>query len=404
MAARFVLSSFSPILMTQRDDIETIGQSIPIPKFSQTDLMQLNIEAMSHFKYQPSLLQVTGQSVIVGDIHGNLFDLLTIFSYFSDFSSHQFIFLGDYVDRGDYSIEVITLLFALAIVHPTKFILIRGNHEFYGINETYGFRDEIMKVYGNDTLWHSFNKVFDFLPIACVLDQQVFCVHGGISPALDTVSQIGKLMRPIDSFEQDLIRDLMWADPSETSFDFSDSKRGAAHDFGSVALVLFLQRNKLKLMVRGHQFVDKGIQKSVNGHLITVFSASNYEDTRNTAAVLIYISANEYHPFSIGLNSFTPRISAKFVTIASSGTEKVRLLQLHSPQSPGVVRRVSRPDLRVYNSMISPQKWVIQSQVSPIRKVYSTYQLNVSNSMVQQKRILGINPANVKVMDENNSL
>jgi serine/threonine-protein phosphatase PP1 catalytic subunit len=157
-------------------------------------------------------LSVPAPLNIVGDIHGQFTDLLQFLKKGGDPSRHRYLFLGDYVDRGPHSVEVMTILLCLKNLYPETVFLLRSNHETRDVSLLYGFYDECKARYSED-LWNQFNEVFQFLPLAAVVADRIFCVHGGISRELRSVADIQRLGRPLNVPEFGLIVDLLWTDP-----------------------------------------------------------------------------------------------------------------------------------------------------------------------------------------------
>jgi serine/threonine-protein phosphatase PP1 catalytic subunit len=150
-----------------------------------------------------------------GDVHGQYYDLLRLFEYGGFPPESNYLFLGDYVDRGSQSIETIILLFSYKIKYPENFFLLRGNHECAAINKIYGFFDECKRRY-SPKLWKLFTEAFNCMPIAALIDEKIFCMHGGLSPDLDSLDLIKKINRPTDIPESGLMCDLLWSDPDES--------------------------------------------------------------------------------------------------------------------------------------------------------------------------------------------
>merc|ERR1719454_39807 len=157
---------------------------------------------------QPSLLELEAPLQIVGDIHGQFHDLLRLFEHCGWPPDANYLFLGDYVDRGKNGIETICMLLAYKILYPENFFILRGNHECASINRIYGFYDECKRRY-NIKLWKTFTDCFNCLPIAAIIDEKIFCCHGGLSPELTRMEQIRNLMRPTDVPDTGLLCDLL---------------------------------------------------------------------------------------------------------------------------------------------------------------------------------------------------
>ena len=187
----------------------------------------------------------------------------------------NFLFMGDYVDRGYYSVEVVSLLFALKVRYPDRICLLRGNHETRQITQVYGFYDECNRKYGNSNVWKYFTDTFDFLPLTAIVDNSVFCLHGGLSPTIDKLDQIRQLERfsevPVDG----PMCDLLWSDPHDQA-GWATSPRGAGFNFGCDISEQFNHANDLKLIARAHQLVMDGFLPVHQENVVTVFSAPNY--------------------------------------------------------------------------------------------------------------------------------
>ncbi|KAL3421557.1 Serine/threonine-protein phosphatase SIT4 [Phlyctema vagabunda] len=188
----------------------------------------------------------------------------------------NFIFLGDFVDRGYFSLETLTLLLCLKAKYPDRITLVRGNHESRQITQVYGFYEECQQKYGNASVWKACCQVFDFLVLAAIVDGEILCVHGGLSPEIRTVDQIRVVARAQEIPHEGAFCDLVWSDPEDVP-QWSVSPRGAGWLFGAKVAKEFNQVNDLKLIARAHQLVNEGYkyhfdEKSV----VTVWSAPNY--------------------------------------------------------------------------------------------------------------------------------
>ena len=177
------------------------------------------------------------------------------------------------------------MLFTLKCTFPDTIFLIRGNHEFACINSIYGFQKEVESVYGNDLVFRKINEVFTWLPLVTIVNDTYFCVHGGISPLLQDLTQLTKIERPILDYsgndERDqIIADLVWSDPSTTQREFTVNPRGIGKEYGYHSIAKFLMNNKLRHVFRAHQSVIKGIADHCNGVVTTIFSSSFITPTK----------------------------------------------------------------------------------------------------------------------------
>jgi len=187
---------------------------------SQSDATALCSKVRDLLLNQPMLLELGAPIKICGDVHGQFHDLLRLFEYGGFPPEANYLFLGDYVDRGKQSLEVVSLLFAYKIKYPENFFILRGNHECSSINRIYGFYDECRRRY-SVKLWKSYCNAFDCLPCCAIIDDKIICMHGGLSPELTTMNQIANINRPCDVPDAGLLCDILWSDPDsgvEVSF------------------------------------------------------------------------------------------------------------------------------------------------------------------------------------------
>ena len=293
--AQRILGNFEPLFLSANREGGQLRDEVAIPRFQESLLLPLCDYAQALFQRETTVLHIYGPIVIVGDIHGNLHDLLRILITMGRPPQTRYLFLGDYVDRGGFSTEVMTLLLALHCAYPSSVQLLRGNHEFSSVNSKYGFRDEVMKEYDNERIWTRFNEVFSYMPLAAIVNDELFCVHGGIGPRIKTINQIEQAPRPLTSENIPTgIRHLLWADPTETVFMFLESQsRGV--EWGVGATSMFCETNKINMIVRAHQCVRDGVSSLHNDKVVTVFSSSNYDPVMaNSAGVLIVDGPSSY--------------------------------------------------------------------------------------------------------------
>ncbi|KAK6913180.1 Calcineurin-like phosphoesterase domain, ApaH type [Dillenia turbinata] len=282
---------------------------------------------VEEWNVQPVKCPVT----VCGDIHGQFHDLIELFRIGGSAPDTNYLFMGDYVDRGYYSVETVTLLVALKVRYRDRIIILRGNHESRQITQVihegmgleneirhnddfqlnantlgileskflqllypgnddlalvYGFYDECLRKYGNANVWKHFTDLFDYLPLTALIESQVFCLHGGLSPSLDTLDNIRSLDRIQEVPHEGPMCDLLWSDPDDRC-GWGISPRGAGYTFGQDIAAQFNHTNGLTLISRAHQLVMEGYNWCQEKNVVTVFSAPNYcYRCGNMAAIL----------------------------------------------------------------------------------------------------------------------
>lgn len=234
--------------------------------------------ALTIFKNESNILYLEAPLHIFGDIHGQFSDMIHFLEITGLPPANKFVFMGDYVDRGNNSIEVCVLLFALKIMYPNCIHVLRGNHECPEINKLYGLLGECEDRYGKDAnlVFNKINQVLCALPLCAVINNKIFCVHGGISPNLNTLEDIQSINRFTVIPDSGILCDLMWADPAMITEKWGVNSRGISCTYNPDSIYAFLKNNKLQLLCRAHQLVAEGYKFFANNKLITVFSAPNY--------------------------------------------------------------------------------------------------------------------------------
>jgi serine/threonine-protein phosphatase 5 len=257
---------------------------------------KIALESLKLLRTQPSLVDISvprgdgSAFTICGDIHGQYYDLLNIFALNGNPSeSNPYLFNGDFVDRGSFSVECILALFAFKLAYPNHMFLARGNHEAKSMNRLYGFEGEITEKY-DAKLYSLFCEVFCALPLAHAINRKIFVVHGGLF-SKDNVSldEIAKIDRDREPPEEGLMAEMMWADPIAVR-GRHPSKRGLGLSFGPDVTENFLNHNGLQMIVRSHEVKDEGYEVEHGGKLVTVFSAPNYCDQMNNKGAYLRVS------------------------------------------------------------------------------------------------------------------
>ncbi|KAI0297352.1 serine/threonine protein phosphatase 2B [Russula brevipes] len=253
---------------------------------------------------EPNLLYVDAPVTVCGDIHGQYYDLMKLFEIGGNPATTRYLFLGDYVDRGYFSIECVLYLWSLKIWYPDTIFLLRGNHECRHLTDYFTFKLECKRKY-SERLYDACMNSFCALPLAAIMNKQFFCIHGGLSPELNTLDDIRNLDRFREPPTSGLMCDILWSDPVE---DFGQEKgsesfihnhvRGCSYFFTYQAACSFLERNRLLSIIRAHEAQDAGYRMyrktRTTGFpsVMTLFSAPNYLDVYNNKAAILKYESN----------------------------------------------------------------------------------------------------------------
>ncbi|CBZ32466.1 serine/threonine protein phosphatase-like protein [Leishmania donovani] len=284
-------------------------------------------DAMNHLNTMPNVVRVSPavgarvsngrviqgcKVVVVGDLHGQIADLLHILKESGMPSeSNYYVFNGDYVDRGACGVEIILILFSLMLACPKYVTLNRGNHECDYMNDEYGFDVEVSTKYDRN-VFRLIQRCFCALPLATLIGGKIFVVHGGPprrrGVSINDISRIQRFRQiPIPNYSQpeedEIFQDMLWSDPVEDIKGWRESQRGAGVEFGSDVTMEFLENNKLELIVRSHEDCLSGYEEHHNHKLLTIFSASNYDGPNsNYGAICTFIGDNlepSYHTYQM---------------------------------------------------------------------------------------------------------
>lgn len=289
--------------------------------FRNDEIVDLVEQCEEVVKNQPILVRTESPTTIFGDIHGQYSDLMRFFDLWGapcnpeeeggiDMEDdYSYVFLGDYVDRGNHSLETMCLLLALKVKFPHKIFLLRGNHEDRWINQSFGFYDECELRLGEnpdlpDSCFNKINNLFEYLPLACIIDNTILCIHGGIGSSLKKVEQIETIERPLEVVHEvstaleKLVVDILWSDPTDHDGEFGIQPNhvrdphgtGNIVKFGPDVVKEFLQRNKLSKIIRAHECVMDGFERFAGGDLFTIFSATDYCGKHKNAGAILTIT------------------------------------------------------------------------------------------------------------------
>lgn len=234
---------------------------------------------------------------IIGDIHGQYNDLVKLIKLGGSADNSKFLFLGDYVDRGEFSFEVVILVCCLKLNYPKNVFLLRGNHECREMTTRFNFRDEVLEKYDQE-VYNLITDLFDCLPLAAIINNKFLALHGGISPELRKISDFNKVKRFREPPKAGLFCDILWSDPVDNSSGdlnqlyIPNRQRKCSYVFGAESLSKFLYKNNLLTIIRAHEVQLEGYKMlKWRGNdfpqVITIFSAADYcGKYKNKGAIL----------------------------------------------------------------------------------------------------------------------
>ncbi|KAJ6330638.1 hypothetical protein OIU76_009269 [Salix suchowensis] len=322
-------SSSSESITDLDQQIEQLMQCKPL---SEPQVKTLCDKAKEILMQESNVQPVKSPVTICGDIHGQFHDLAELFriggkffnssvsdegfvldsllrpvpnafgdSSYPECPDTNYLFMGDYVDRGYYSVETVTLLVALKVRYHQRITILRGNHESRQITQVYGFYDECLRNfwiiwYGNADVWKIFTDLFDYFPLTALVESEIFCLHGGLSPSIETLDNIRNFDRVQEVPHEGAMCDLLWSDPDDRC-GWGISPRGAGYTFGQDISEQFNHANSLKLIARAHQLVMDGFNWAHEQKVVTIFSAPNYCYRCGNMASILEVDDCKGHTF-----------------------------------------------------------------------------------------------------------
>ena len=286
-----------PDWKTLRDHLTREG------RIAKSDFLELLSIFKEIIKAEPNIIKIEDPVTVVGDLHGQYYDLLKCLEVGGNPENTKYLFLGDYVDRGTFSIENILLLMSLKINFKNTILMLRGNHECRQMTSFFNFKQECEVKYDYQ-LYDIIMETFDCLPIACLINDKFIAIHGGISPEINKIGDISKINRFEEPPKSGAMCDMLWSDPCEKDDEaiglgfITNSTRGCSYVFGSKAAIPFLKKNDILSIIRAHEAQLEGYKmyqwdQNVDfPSVITIFSAPNYCDVYNNKAAVIKFKNN----------------------------------------------------------------------------------------------------------------
>ena len=258
------------------DELDSqIARILSMECLSEKECVGLCEKAKQVLAAEPNVQPVRAPVTVCGDLHGQFYDLQELFRIGGSPPETNYLFLGDYVDRGFHSLETATLMLLYKVRYRDRITLLRGNHESRQITQVYGFYDECLRKYSSPNVWKAFVGAFDYLPLTALIENQIFCQHGGLSPTIDSLDNVRQLDRFQEIPHEGPMCDLLWSDPDDRT-GWGISPRGAGYTFGADISEQFNHNNGLKLIARAHQLVMEGYNWCHDRNVVTIFSAPNY--------------------------------------------------------------------------------------------------------------------------------
>lgn len=263
---------------------------------AESDVKRLCDMAVEVLQFEENVQPVRVPVTICGDVHGQFHDLIELFKIGGPCPDTNYLFMGDYVDRGYYSVETVLYLICMKVRYPSRITVLRGNHESRQITQVYGFYDECLRKYGLAQVWKLFTDLFDYLPITALVDNKVFCLHGGLLPMIETIDQVRELNRVQEVPHEGPMCDLLWLDPDDRG-GWGISPRGAGFTFGQDISEQFNHTNDLSLIARAHQLVMDGYQWLHQESVVTIFLAPNYCYRCGNQAAIMEVDEHHHRQF-----------------------------------------------------------------------------------------------------------
>ena len=310
---KFLFTLLRPLDWFDNKVMSELTEKFP---FEKEEILYLTEEVIKIISKEKSLIKIRSPCKIFGNLYGIYTDLMRYFESYGnpsdniqngDINVMQYIFLGDFCDRGNQSLEIILLLFALKIKYPDFIYIIRGHHEDIDINEHYGLGDECKEklnedIYNDNSIFKNINQVFDFLPFGVLVDINILCIHSGLGSSIDTLDDISNIPRPIkvnknpEKLIEINILDLLYSEFDNEEDDLycintarDKNKKGFFINYGKKKLDEFTEKNNINLIISSHTFVKEGFCTYCDDKLLNIFSCTNYMDKSNNIGAMIII-------------------------------------------------------------------------------------------------------------------
>ena len=305
-SATHIYTSYANLFRKIKDSKQNVNfENCSIPRFEEVVLNFLCQNAQKVFQTQPSTLILDPPIYVVGDLNGSLFDLLRIVAKSESFSHHRFLFLGNLIGQGGYSVETVSLLFALVTLSPRNVFVLRGNTEFEDTSRMFRFDEDLKSLGYSPFLNNAFQDAFNAMPVAAIIANKILATHGGIDQQITDINQIKSIHRPLNSRIDPIVNCIL------TPHDKIDEE----------FLIQFLQENRLKKLIHGGKPSHRGIEY-LGKKRVAIFSQSNYHGAQNVAGLLLINGQLEARGYNPHYMLYPSRESVKFVDCVMVNKEK----------------------------------------------------------------------------------
>ncbi|EAX91331.1 Ser/Thr protein phosphatase, putative [Trichomonas vaginalis G3] len=297
--------------------VDNDNNKIALPLLDIQTLRHICGCAAEAFRRDEKIMHLNGKFIVVGDLHGHLMDLFRIFKHSGWPPQNKYLFLGDIVDRGEFSLETCTIILLLKVLYPEHVYVIRGNHEFAEMYRIGGFGEELRNTYKDSDVTPFFDMTFCEIPIAAIINMRYLCIHGGIGPQFSRISELEMIPRPLVGYVDELSQTILWSDPSPYVTGFQPSSRGCGYFFGEDKCAEFIDRNAIDMIIRGHECVEKGVEFMFKRKCMTVFSASKYcNNTNNKCGIAVFLENDSFEITTFPpVKTYVLRSKSKFYSL-----------------------------------------------------------------------------------------
>jgi hypothetical protein len=389
----YIFSLYQDQLQQNLDRFANKQLRMRLPFLPAPVLIRIMDTAADIFKEEPTLHRLTGEFVVIGDLSGSILDLLRVIRHYGPPPLHNYLFLGNLINNGQFNTQVLGLAYVLKCVWPTNVYILRGSDEFAESADVYGLKDELDLLYGEDNgIYKAALRAFSYLPLAAVLNQEAFCVSGGIGREVANINVITTVRRPVDVSGVPIVADLMWSETTDLLPMFLPASRTYATLFGVQAATEFLHKNELKIILRGHQLAAQGCNLQMGGKVVTISTTSAFEGGSNQSGAFWFGQAggepHSWPPF--------PQLLRADVTLLASTNDQLyhvddrpslgptKLFSIRSmPVCPGLRLAMSRTGAaRVSNQNFAATQPIVRDVSKPrftsptVRNISLTFSLD----------------------------